>query len=377
MFSKLAQFRSYIAHAITPLESQRPLLPSDPALPRKLAFLLDHVLKAALPAQFKAYHELQAPEIALNELLLQLYRSPEVTTEQVTAILHFYSFLLLNCQNELVLCKIVSDPFVLELTEVLPDRLHSAGQSPLVDVEEVNSYKIALVKAYVSRLGAETGKYMVVGDRLRIFESCVSFCVEFQGRREWGVEITCMGNCLLLILKFVADTEEYAPLCFQERGTGRLLGHLVSLIHASIKDMLEVSGDFEQQLESLRSAILFAVDLVASIGEGEYRAALIESTFGRLSDLRELFRQLVDRFTGKQTTETDYMQILELIKVLLKLLAIYFKIDELTGLFQRSLLPILDKFLLSFATGLDQLAVDNENRRLELKKLLHLLCSVS
>jgi hypothetical protein len=72
-----------------------------------------------------------------------------------------------------------------------------------VDVEEANSYKIALVKAYVSRLGAETVKYMVLGDRLRIFESCVDFCVGFQGMREWGVEITCMSNALLLVLKFV------------------------------------------------------------------------------------------------------------------------------------------------------------------------------
>lgn len=113
MFSKLAQIRTYISHAITSLQSQRPVAPSDPALPRKLAFFLDHVMNAALPAQFKAYHELQAPEVGLGEILPQLYHSPEVTTEQVTAILHFYTFLLLNCQNELVLCKIVSDGFVL------------------------------------------------------------------------------------------------------------------------------------------------------------------------------------------------------------------------------------------------------------------------
>jgi hypothetical protein len=56
MFGKLAQLRTLIAHAITPLDSQRPLLPTDPALPKKLAFLLDHVLKAPLQGQFKAYH---------------------------------------------------------------------------------------------------------------------------------------------------------------------------------------------------------------------------------------------------------------------------------------------------------------------------------
>ena len=49
------------------------------------------------------------------------------------------------------------------------------------------------------------------------------------------------------------------------------------------------------------------------------------------------------------------MQILELIKVLLKLLPIYFKIDELTGLFQRSLLPILDKFIISFSAAISHL----------------------
>jgi hypothetical protein len=82
---------------------------------------------------------------------------------------------------------------------------------------------------------------------------------------------------------------------------------------------------------------------------------LIRSTAEQLRDLRELFWQLVDHFTGKQTSETDYMQILELIKVLLKLLPIYFKIDELTGLFQRSLLPILDKFILSFSAAVSHL----------------------
>lgn len=76
MFGKLAQIRNYIAHAITSLESQRPHVPSDPALPRKLAFLADHVMKQAIPAQFKAYHELQTPEVALNELLPQIYHSP-------------------------------------------------------------------------------------------------------------------------------------------------------------------------------------------------------------------------------------------------------------------------------------------------------------
>lgn len=70
------------------------------------------------------------------------------------------------------------------------------------------------------------------------------------------------------------------------------------------------------------------------------------------------------------------MKILELIKVLLKLLAIYFKIDELAGLFERSLLPILDKFIISFELGLKKIMLDKTNKH-ELGKLLHLFCSVS
>lgn len=76
---------------------------------------------------------------------------------------------------------------------------------------------------------------MVVGERMRIFESCVEFCVSVKGGQEWGVEMTCMGNCLLLILKFAAQNEEYSSFCFQETGVGKLLTHLVSLVHQSIQ----------------------------------------------------------------------------------------------------------------------------------------------
>lgn len=106
---------------------------------------------------------------------------------------------------------------------------------------------------------------MVVGERMRIFESCVNFCVSFQGKSEWGVEITCMGNCLLLIVKFIAEYEEYSSFCFHESGMSRLLTHLVSLIHVSIEEMLTATGDFEDQLESLRSAILFTIDLISNV----------------------------------------------------------------------------------------------------------------
>ena len=51
--------------------------------------------------------------------------------------------------------------------------------NPKIDIEEVNSYKIALIKAYVSRIGEETIKYMVINDRMRIFENCVSLYEEY------------------------------------------------------------------------------------------------------------------------------------------------------------------------------------------------------
>ena len=61
--------------------------------------------------------------MTLNEILNQIYHSEGTDTTQISSILHFYTFLLINCNNELVLCKIVSDSFVVELTEVYLDRL--------------------------------------------------------------------------------------------------------------------------------------------------------------------------------------------------------------------------------------------------------------
>ncbi len=61
MFNKFTQFKNFITYAITSLESQKPTLPTDEALPNKVSFMLDHIMKQPLPSQFKAYHELQAP----------------------------------------------------------------------------------------------------------------------------------------------------------------------------------------------------------------------------------------------------------------------------------------------------------------------------
>ena len=38
-----------------------------------------------------------------------------------------------------------------------------------VEVDEINSYKIALIKAYVSKMNTETIKYMIVNEHMKIF----------------------------------------------------------------------------------------------------------------------------------------------------------------------------------------------------------------
>lgn len=78
-----------------------------------------------------------------------------------------------------MLCKIVSDSFVVELTEVHLDSLGRGIVNHNVEIEEINSYKIALIKAYVSRINPETIKYMVLNDRMRIFENCVSLYEQY------------------------------------------------------------------------------------------------------------------------------------------------------------------------------------------------------
>lgn len=59
------------------------------------------------------------------------------------------------------------------MTEVYLDVLVKNYPNNRLDVEEINSYKIALIKAYVSRINEETIKYMILGERMKIFENCV------------------------------------------------------------------------------------------------------------------------------------------------------------------------------------------------------------
>ena len=99
MFAKLSQFKTFVSHVVTSLQSQKPTGPTDPELDQKLHFLMEHVINEPVATQFKAYHELQHPELELNETLGRIYSDPTVPTQHVITIIRFYSFLLLNCAN--------------------------------------------------------------------------------------------------------------------------------------------------------------------------------------------------------------------------------------------------------------------------------------
>lgn len=99
MLGKLAQFKNFISYAVTSLQSQRPSPPSDTLLDKKLKFMLDYILRNPTEDQFKIYHSLQSPEITLNEQLRQIYHSNIADTSQISSIIHFFTFLLINCNN--------------------------------------------------------------------------------------------------------------------------------------------------------------------------------------------------------------------------------------------------------------------------------------
>lgn len=66
MLGRLSQLKNFVSQAVTSLTSQRPTPPSDPQLESKLKFLLDYILRNPTEDQFKVYHSLQSPEMAIN-----------------------------------------------------------------------------------------------------------------------------------------------------------------------------------------------------------------------------------------------------------------------------------------------------------------------
>ncbi len=54
-----------------------------------------------------------------NRNLRKIYQYEGCNTETINCIIKFYTFLLTNCKNELVICKLVSEPLVIELTKIV------------------------------------------------------------------------------------------------------------------------------------------------------------------------------------------------------------------------------------------------------------------
>lgn len=67
--------------------------------------------------------------------------------------------------------------------------------------------------------------------------------------QQFGVEATCISNCILLIVKYLAANPEHAPnISYQEgkKGIVYLLVRMVENVHQSMKSILN-SSDLEEQ----------------------------------------------------------------------------------------------------------------------------------
>lgn len=80
-------------------------------------------------------------------------------------IYQFYTIVLKNSADELLICKLVSDDFVIKLAKMdfIPDLM----------LDEIEPYRINLIKAYLGTVNREVVKYMVIQDRFKVFEECV------------------------------------------------------------------------------------------------------------------------------------------------------------------------------------------------------------
>jgi hypothetical protein len=169
--------------------------------------------------------------------------------------------------------------------------LREGARCPRVEVEEVNSYKIALIKAYVGRINSETIKYMVVNDRMRIFENCVILYEQYMAVEEeeqYGVEATCISNCILLLVRYLASHPlSSLDICSQEgeKGVVYLLIKKVQHIHKLMLSILNSQQD-SIQFELLKDKILFLIDIFSSIAAEDTKAKIVAETAKELSDLR-------------------------------------------------------------------------------------------
>lgn len=59
-------------------------------------------------------------------------------------IVQFYTLLIINCKDELLICKLVSDDFVIKMCQL-------TGVAPKV-ISELEPYRINLIKAYMGTI---------------------------------------------------------------------------------------------------------------------------------------------------------------------------------------------------------------------------------
>ena len=94
---------------------------------------------------------------------------------------------------------------------------------------------------------------------------------------QYGVESTCISNCILLIIRFLAEHPENSmDICNRgKRGVFYLLVKMVQNIHRIMLLILNETKEDVYQFEDLKDKILFLVDIFNSIGEGEIRGRVI------------------------------------------------------------------------------------------------------
>lgn len=135
-------------------------------------------------------------KLKLHHSLKQLYSSIKTgrtdypnPEEQISYMIQLFTLLLTNCNNELLVAKLVSDDLVIELALM--------SQPHTLELDELNPYRINLFKAYLAATNQETIKYMVINDRFMVFEECVRMLEQPLGM----VEHTTLGSIILNLLQ--------------------------------------------------------------------------------------------------------------------------------------------------------------------------------
>lgn len=184
----------------------------------------------------------------------------------------------------------------------------------------------------MSRVGAESIKYMVLGDRMRIFENCVRVYLEWMDHEDsCMVEQTCIANCILLLLRQLDEYGE-TPAGVWDGVDDLSLGHMivetVKRIHSELETMHHSKQIWEEQMENTRNRIMFLADIITSITREGLKEAVIERTKQELPDLRQLLQGVV-KGIQEEGPEQDYQSSIEVSKALIRLIPLYYSPEEL------------------------------------------------